>query len=91
MHEESYRVAEQRVKGLVEAILAKNSVAAPISSEHNLVDVGLTSVDMVNLMLAVEAEFGLTIPRADITPENFRSIMTIGALVARLTAPAPAS
>jgi acyl carrier protein len=81
-------MAEQRLKGLVEGILAKNSAAGSVSPEHPLVDVGLTSVDMVNLMLAVEAEFGLTIPPGDITPENFRSIATIGALVARLAGPA---
>jgi hypothetical protein len=35
-------------------------------------------------MLAVEAEFELTIPEADMTPANFRSIVAIDALVANL-------
>jgi acyl carrier protein len=31
-------------------------------------------MDMVNLMFGVEAEFDLTIPQSQITPENFQSI-----------------
>ena len=42
------------------------------------------AVDMVSRMLAVEAEFDLMIPTADITPQNFRSIAAIDALVSRL-------
>ena len=33
------------------------------------------------LMLAVEAEFDLEIPQAEMTPENFRSVDTIDALI----------
>jgi acyl carrier protein len=36
------------------------------------------------LMLTVEAEFDLTIPQSDITPENFQSIASIAALIQRL-------
>jgi acyl carrier protein len=36
---------------------------------------------MVNLMLAVEAEFDLKIPDADMTLRNFRSISAIEVLV----------
>jgi acyl carrier protein len=50
-----------------------------------LVDIGLSSIDLVNLMLAVEAEFDLTIPQAELTVENFRSITTIINLLDRLT------
>jgi acyl carrier protein len=35
-------------------------------------------------MLAVEVEFGITIPQSDITPDNFRSVASVEALVARL-------
>jgi acyl carrier protein len=37
-------------------------------------------------MLAVEVEFAITIPQADITPENFASIASVEALVLKLTA-----
>jgi len=46
----------------------------------------MSSIKMVNLMLAVETEFDLTIPQSDITPENFRSVATVEALLARLLA-----
>jgi acyl carrier protein len=38
-------------------------------------------VDMVKLMLAVEAEFDFTIPQAEITPENFQSVTTLEQMV----------
>ena len=44
-------------------------------------DVGLTSMDMVNLMLGVEAEFDFTIPQSEITPENFQSIKTLELMI----------
>ena len=49
-------------------------------------DCGLASMATVRLMLAVEAAYGLAIPDAELTPENFRSIATIDALVQRLLA-----
>ena len=36
---------------------------------------------MVNLMLAIEAEFDLMIPASEITPANFRSVSTIETLI----------
>jgi acyl carrier protein len=72
---------EGRLLALVKSILKQNAVAADLEPATLLVDVGLTSMDMVNLMLAVEAEFDFTIPQADITPENFQSIATLERLV----------
>jgi acyl carrier protein len=37
-------------------------------------------------MLSIEVEFDLSIPQHEITPENFRSISSIGALLVRLSA-----
>jgi acyl carrier protein len=56
-----------------------------VGADQNLEDLGLTSMDMVNLMLAVEAEFDVTIPGARLIPANFRSIQRIAALVEELT------
>jgi acyl carrier protein len=39
-------------------------------------------MDMVNLMLGVEAEFDFTIPQDKITPENFKSVATLERMVA---------
>jgi acyl carrier protein len=71
-----------RVLALVEAILKQNSITVQVDPDSRLVDVGLTSMDMVNLMLGVEAEFDFTIPQSEITPENFQSIKTLESMIA---------
>ena len=55
-------------------------------AEARLSELGMSSIKMVNLMLAVESEFDLTIPQGEITPDNFRSVASVEALVARLLA-----
>jgi acyl carrier protein len=72
---------QSRILVLVKAILEQNSIASEVNSDSRLVDVGLTSMDMVNLMLGVEAEFDFTIPQAEITPENFQSIRTLERMI----------
>ena len=71
-----------RIIKLVKDILEQNSLTADVTPEAKLVDVGLTSMDMVNLMLGVEAEFDFTIPQSEITPENFQSVETLERMVA---------
>lgn len=70
-----------RILFLVKAILEQNSIAADVQPESRLVDIGLTSMDMVNLMLSVEAEFDFTIPQDQITPENFQSAKTLELMI----------
>jgi len=70
-----------RILTLVKAILEQNAIAADVQPESRLVDIGLTSMDMVNLMLGVEAEFDFTIPQDRITPENFQSVKTLEAMI----------
>jgi acyl carrier protein len=77
-----------KLLALVQSILDQNAIAAHLEPATLLVDVGLTSMDMVNLMLAVEAEFDFTIPQSEITPENFQSVETLKRLVARQLASA---
>ena len=72
-----------RIVFLVKAILEQNTIFAQVKPDTRLVDAGLTSTDMVNLMLGVEAEFDFTIPQAEITPENFQSVETLERLIAR--------
>ena len=81
MHTSSANVRD-RILTLVKAILEQNSIASEVRPDSRLVDIGLTSMDMVNLMLGVEAEFDFTIPQAEITPENFQSIKTLERMVA---------
>ncbi|MEW6438366.1 MAG: phosphopantetheine-binding protein [Pseudomonadota bacterium] len=77
----------EKLTSLVADILKRNGVERPVDAEADLINQGLTSVDMVHLMLAIEAAFDLAIPQSGLTPENFRSIATIEALLGRLTAP----
>lgn len=75
---------QSRVTALVTGLLDAKGQGSPIGADERLVDAGLTSMDMVNLMLAVEAEFDIMIPPGDITPANFRSVASIEALVGRV-------
>ena len=70
-----------RITALVAAILTQNALPAGLEPDARLVDAGLTSMDMVNLMLSVEAEFDLAIPQGEITPENFQSVETLRRMV----------
>lgn len=72
-----------RIAALVKSILEQNSIAAEVTPDARLVDIGLTSVDMVNLMLGVEAEFDFAIPQDQITPENFQSVETLERMVTK--------
>jgi acyl carrier protein len=74
----------ERVVTLVQERLARRAITKPVAADDDLRESGISSLDMVNLMLAVEAEFGLTIPEVDMTPVNFRSVAAIEALVATL-------
>jgi acyl carrier protein len=70
-----------RIAALVAEILTQNALPAKLGHDAKLVDAGLTSMDMVNLMLSVEAEFDFTIPQCQITPENFQSVETLRRMV----------
>ena len=72
---------QDRILVLVRAILEQNAIAAEVKPQSRLVDIGLTSMDLVNLMLSVEAEFDFTIPQAQITPENFQSVESLEAMI----------
>lgn len=80
-----------RITRLVKGILEQNSLTVDVSPSTKLVDAGLTSMDMVNLMLGVEAEFDFTIPQSEITPENFQSVETLERMVAAQLLPASAA
>jgi acyl carrier protein len=77
-------IISDRVAVLVRALLAKRSIERSIGHDEDLAEAGLSSLDLVNLMLAVEAEFGLSIPEQDMRPANFRSIARIELLVGNL-------
>lgn len=77
-------VTTERVVALVHQFLAKRSINRPVGADEDLTAAGLSSLDIVNLMLSIEVEFDVKIPDQDMTPSNFRSIARIDALVGTL-------
>ena len=75
---------ETRVITVVQQAFEQRLINRPVAIDDILVEVGLTSLDIVRLVLLVETEFDLTLPLTEITPANFRSISTISRMVSRL-------
>jgi len=73
-----------RVLTVIQNILKQSAIVADILPETQLVDIGLNSTDMVALMLGVEAEFNMTLPQPEITPENFGSVRTLESMILKL-------
>jgi acyl carrier protein len=74
----------RRLVALVRQTLgADAALPQPFPVDRQLSDLGVSSLKMVNLMLAVELEFDIAIPQSDITPENFHSVAAIQAMVLR--------
>jgi acyl carrier protein len=69
---------------VVRRMLLERSIDGTVTADADLREIGLTSLDMVDLVLSVECAFDLQIPEAQITPANFRSISAIDALVSTL-------
>lgn len=76
-----------RVLTVIGNILKQNAIVADVHPETQLVDTGLNSMDMVALMLGVEAEFNITLPQPEITPENFESVRTLESMIVKLGLP----
>jgi acyl carrier protein len=72
---------EDRVLSLIRSIIERDTSAADFGPESRLVDIGLSSMDMVALMLKVEAEFDFTIPQIQISPENFQSVRSLERMI----------
>ncbi|HEY2709368.1 MAG TPA: phosphopantetheine-binding protein [Caulobacteraceae bacterium] len=73
-----------QVTAIVEALVAKRAGPTPVAADQNLTDAGLTSLDMVGLMLAIEDTFDIEIPQRRMTPANFRTIVAIETLIANV-------
>ena len=73
-----------RLFGVVGELMRRRQLALPSGPDQSLRDAGLKSLDLVNMMLAVEDEFGIEIPQELLTIENFRSIGAIERVVVRV-------
>jgi acyl carrier protein len=80
------RTTRERVIGLVRQVLGPPAATRPLPIDARLSELGVSSIKMVNLMLALEVEFDLTIAQGEISPENFASIESVETLMSRLLA-----
>jgi acyl carrier protein len=76
----------ERLLALVRKAIGAAAAGRPLAVDARLAELGISSIKMVGLMLAIEAEFNITIAPAEITPENFASIASIEAMLERLAA-----
>ncbi len=60
-------------------------VAQPddFSDEDNLLDAGLDSMGIMRLLMFIEEQFSVTLPDAEIDPDNVRSFNTLQAWILR--------
>jgi acyl carrier protein len=78
------RLPRERVIGLVRRILGHADAAPPLPIDARMNALGMSSMKMISLMIAIEVEFDITIPQGEITPDNFDSIASVEALVVKL-------
>lgn len=74
----------ERAMGLAKGILVDQSRDHGFAAETALADVGLSSLDLVNLMISIEAEFDIMIPPRQLNPKNFNSIASIASMILTL-------
>jgi acyl carrier protein len=79
-------VGEQLIALVRQVLGAGSPMPEPVPLDAQLSDLGISSLKMVNLMLAVELEFNLAIAQSDITPENFHSLSSVRDLIVRTLA-----
>ena len=75
----------ERLLALVRKAMGAPGAARPLAVDARLAELGISSIKMVGLMLAIEAEFNIAIAQAEITPENFASIASIEAMLERIS------
>lgn len=86
-HNETTSFREEKLRGMVRRLMGNKVAGRAIARDESLVDIGLTSLDVVKLMLALEGELDLTIPESELTPANFRSLESIETMLDRIGAP----
>jgi acyl carrier protein len=73
-----------RISKVVVNVLAAESQLDDLPVDQDLREAGMTSLNMVTLMIAVEGEFGLVIPKHELHPDNFKSIRSVDKMLSRL-------
>lgn len=68
---------------LIRAFLTEREISADVNSLTDLTKIGLTSIDMINLILHVEGHFGLSFHDEDVVISNFNTVESITELLLR--------
>jgi acyl carrier protein len=72
-----------QVRALIRA-LDGGGDAAPLTDEQSLLDAGvIDSLAMIDLIASLESRFALRLQDADLTPENFDSVISIRDMIQR--------
>ena len=74
----------EKVAQIISSVANEAVKLRPIAPSDSLTDAGVSSLDMVNVMLALEAAFDVFIPADLIKPSSFRSINSIAAMLESL-------
>jgi acyl carrier protein len=79
-------MAQQRISHAVAGLLSPRLKNRHLEPGDDLRKAGLSSLDLVKLVLKLEQDFQLMIPEQSITPQNFASIASIDSLISGLVA-----
>jgi acyl carrier protein len=85
MLDEADTSVRTRIFGVVNALMRRRELPLLVRADQSLRDAGLKSLDLVNMMLAIEDEFGIEIPQDRLSMDHFRDIGAIERLVSEVS------
>lgn len=82
---------DDRIRTFIICQFLDNDTAAMPADDVSLLETGvIASLDVLELIMFIEEEFGVSIADEDVVPENFQSVKDLSALVQSKAAPASA-
>jgi len=75
---------EDRIRNILKQLNELSSLVDGLDAKASLYDAGLSSFGTVELMVALESDFGIQFPDSLLTRETFESISSIRAAVEKL-------
>lgn len=76
------------IKRRVSEIVSETLVVDPVDEQVDLFEEGLLdSLGLINLMMALEDEFGINIPAEELRIEDYQSIHSMSEMINRISVP----
>ena len=75
---------KESIRQLIASTAKLNVDVAALNDDSDLYDAGLTSLNTVNLMLAIEDQFDIEFDDDSLTRETFQSVNALSTVVASL-------